>query len=55
MMKEVTFIAIAVAESTAEEETNEPELEQLEDYIKTRAAIHTHNQNRYDKLMDNYS
>ena len=55
MMKEVTFIAIAVAESKETGDTNEPELEQLEDYIKTRAAIHTHNQNRYENLMDNYS
>ena len=54
MMKEVTFIAIAVAESKETGDTNEPELEQLEDYIKTRAAIHTHNQNRYEELMEDY-
>ena len=55
MMKEVTFIAIAVAKPNETGDTNEPELEQLEDYIKTRAAIHTHNQNRYEELMDKYS
>lgn len=54
MMKEVTFIAIAVAEPKERGDTNEPELEQLEDYIKTRAAIHTHNQTRYDELMVKY-
>ena len=55
MMKQVTFIAIAVAEPNETGDNNEPELEQLEDYIKTRAAIHTHNQNRYEELMDKYS
>jgi len=54
MMKEVTFIAIAVAESKKRGDTNQPELDQLEDYIKTRAAIHTHNQNRHEELMGNY-
>ena len=54
MMKEVTFIAIAVAEPKERGDTNEPELEQLEDYIKTRAAIHTHNQKRRDDLMQAY-
>lgn len=55
MMKEVTFIAIAVAEPKEKGDKNEPPLEQLEDYIKTRAAIFTHNQNRYEELMDKYS
>ena len=54
MMKEVTFIAIAVSEPKKTGDSNEPELEQLEDYIKTRAAIHTYNQNRYEDLLDKY-
>ena len=54
MYKEVTFIVIAVENPKEKGDTNEPELEQLEDYIKTRAAIHTHNQNRYEELMDKY-
>ena len=54
MYKEVTFIALAVAEPKKTGDTNEPKLEQLEDYIKTRAAIHTHNQNRYEVLMNKY-
>lgn len=54
MCKEVTFIALAVAEPKKTDDTNEPELEQLEDYIKTRAAIHTFHQNRYEELMANH-
>ena len=54
MYKEVTFIVITVEEPNEKGDTNEPELEQLEDYIKTRAAIHTHNQNRYEELMDKH-